>query len=83
MFKVEVVLTYWVLERAIYFATEYCRIDAVSMPLHALESWDSHAALAAMLRVLFIYRESSSSGFVEVNFDGSVRDATGGAGYVI
>lgn len=43
----------------------------------------THAAIAMIQRVLFIFWESPPSGFIKINFDGKVRDGEDGVGFVI
>lgn len=66
-----------IVERALILAQEM--LDATSRPL---ETWDSPLAHVATRRV-FIVWEPPPPGYLKVNFDGSVRNRKGGAGFVI
>lgn len=62
---------------------KYHRYDATSISLEILESWDSYAASAAIPRIMFISWKPPPPKFVKMSFDGSIRDAIDGIGYII
>lgn len=72
-----------VLERANYLAIEYCHFDAATMPLHVPESWNFHVTSTIIQKILFISCKPPPPRFVKRNFDGSIKDAMGGARYII
>lgn len=74
-----------VLER-VYSLVKYSRFDCVdtaSQLAITSSSWNFLATLAVTRRVLIISWEPPSLGFVKLNFDNNVRNARGGAGFVI
>lgn len=85
-FKAEVMLVHYVLDKAHSLAEEYCRfncVDTADQLAVAPSFLDSLAIPALIRRVIFIFWELPLPGFIKLNFDYSVRDIRGGAGYVI
>lgn len=62
---------------------EYHQFNTGSLSFEFPESWDTHAASTVNQRVIFIFWEPPPSGFVNVNFDGSVWGAKKGSRNVI